>query len=520
MPRKPAGQRQFKRTALEGKPIPNAPKFTTEQNAIIDAIAQGQNVMMMARAGTAKSTTMEWGLRPLDGKKSILFTTFNAHNVEAFKALAIPGVEASTMHSIGLKILRGALRGQKISSNKDKSLSIFKAVGLTGGRKYNQQQAWALYRMARGGDDLDAFVGLLEEGLFSDDVKRGFDDIESCLDRIEEANFNAYRHHGVVDFVDMLYLPTKLENAPALDYDILAIDEANDISIAGLFLFSDFVDRTRTQVVVAMDPMQGIYQSLGANPNAYEDLITEFNPTIYPLTNCFRCASAIIEKAQEFVPDIQAIKEGGSVEWLDTMPTTFEPDTAVLAAKNATIIPLFIEARLRGVNAVLKGRNIFERTYEQLLAQHTKERERNRSADPSLATLGKTLLKRYSEALLKLPQTVGNEDQRQMIEGQIASTKAIIAFFSTMTELRDFARTLGDEENPDVTFSTIHRAKGDGYDTVILLNFDEIYEQLNDPKTASRQKAILPMVAYVAITRAKQRLVFTNYCLDDSINKK
>lgn len=473
---------------------------TKQQSAIIRAVQQGENVAIKARAGVGKSYTLGRVIESIPKTKKILYSCFNKHNIEAFKEKKYRNVICKTAHSLGFGLLQHALGNTSVRIRDDKSVGLLKEAGVKGGRRIDQQKAWDMFRLYGGyaEEDWEYIMDYIPQSL---ERAAGALMEPDMTDKLMTLNKQYFDDQGIIDYVDMLYLPVFLGLDSTLGVDVLMLDEAQDLPVATLKLL-EHLSHQDMQVVVALDPMQNIYQSLGAGINNLEDLMGAYGLKVMPLTVCFRCKSEIITRAQRFVPDIHAYDGGGSVEFIQELPAQLEPNAMVIAPTNGLLIQEFIPRRLQGDNIQLRGHNFFEVVYKQVLKTHAKLVEQTGKV-PEFVTVLHNCDTGWQDALDKLPHTKGNEERRRFLNNCLLVSEAAQAYFDSLTAMRSFLADMEKVEEPDNVFSTIHRSKGCEAETIYLVGATELEERLNKGGYDAQEAA---MLYYVGITRAQEEL--------------
>ena len=112
--------------------------------------------------------------------------------------------------------------------------------------------------------------------------------------------------HRIVDYGDMLYLPTLAEGSSwRLDADVVMVDELQDL---------DHLQRQMVLHVIASgsvfvgvgDSMQAIFGWRGADVDSMAKITAATKAVQLPLSICYRCPTSHIALAQTLVPTIEA----------------------------------------------------------------------------------------------------------------------------------------------------------------------------------------------------------------------
>ena len=409
--------------------------YTKEQAAAINAAARGESIAVKARAGSGKSFLLREIAKACPTKK-IVYTTFNKHNVLEFNEHKLPNVIVTTAHSFGMSLLRHVSGSARLDVRDDKSLTIIKAVDIKGGRRIDQQKVWDMFRLYGGSfeEDWDEIIEMLPQDMHK--AAHGFL-VPGKTAAMLQMNKELFDEAGIIDYVDMIFLPVYLNLESLLEYDILMVDEAQDLPVATLKLL-EHVSHSKLQVVVALDPMQNIYRTMGAGYNNLEDLMGTYGLQVMPLTTCFRCKSNIIAGAQRFVPDIESAEDGGEMHFIEELPDKLEPGAMVLAPTNGALVREFIPRRMAGEAVVIRGHNFFESVYKKMLSEHSKHLKQNKGQEPMYRNLVRGCIDKWEDLLDKLPLTKGNEEKHRFYTNCITVGWAALEHFDSLKDMRTF----------------------------------------------------------------------------------
>lgn len=315
------------------------------------------HLIVEARAGTGKTTTMIEGLRLLRGlpptivpspqqkavwdsmllsfdhAKSWCFVAFNKSIATELQQRVPPGVDAFTMHSMSLRAVTSTYGKVAINANRVDDIVVALLPQYT--------DVWDLRRKRPGLIPLvKELVGLCkmnllegtpEEcyGLMSHHAMNPGDDdtvtaeainlvgpvLEGCADVERDRQ---------IDFDDMVWLPVK-NKLVIRKYDLLLVDEVQDLSRVQ----QELAKKAGRRLVLVGDPHQAIYGFAGADSESMKrmkrDLDTTYHETttttikigdgrgcvVLPLTVTRRCGKAIVEEARKLVPDFEAHESNG-----------------------------------------------------------------------------------------------------------------------------------------------------------------------------------------------------------------
>lgn len=310
------------------------------------------HLIVEARAGTGKTTTLIEGLKRLKGQptpgfvpspqqqavfdcielsrgkvSSICFVAFNKSIAAELKSRVPAGCEASTMHGMGFKAVTRAIRLNNSNAvNQDRTQKIVEEI--TG------KDVWELRRTSSAllgavtklvslckmnlvsanediGDGIEPWMGWEEQlsALAShydvelDGVRdQVFDLVPQVLARCLDV-----QKDGFIDFDDMIWLPVVLD-LPMTKYDLLLVDEAQDLNRCQQAL----AKKAGRRLILCGDPKQAIYGFAGADADSMPRMAKELEGCVtLPLTVTRRCGKAIVAEAKRIVPDFDAFETNG-----------------------------------------------------------------------------------------------------------------------------------------------------------------------------------------------------------------
>jgi DNA helicase-2/ATP-dependent DNA helicase PcrA len=335
----------------------------------------------------------------------------------------------------------------------------------------------------------------------------------------------------LIDWEDALLLCTgMLRNEPRImaqfeqQYRHFTVDEYQDISPLQQALLETWL-ADRDEVCVVGDPRQTIYSFTGATSEFLLDFPARFeSAAIFQLNKNYRSGQDIVACANGLLPEspLEPVKTTrGSVVFAEHPSAATEAD-AVVAEISRSSSPRAEIAILARTNSQLAG---FE---ERLSAAGIPFQVRGQGrffARPeirhatmavralSLADSGQGLEIQLAEILRPLGWSASIT--------QTEISKSLNWFFEVLEELgepslEDFLRELDERERSGhepvqdaITLATIHGTKGLEWNEVYLVGVNDGLYPISHAKTDS-EKAEERRLLYVAVTRAKQRLVISS----------
>jgi superfamily I DNA/RNA helicase len=329
------------------------------QKNIFRDIAKGNDhTVVIARAGSGKTSTIVEGFKYLPRGKKTLMVAFNKSIADELKQRAPSYVDVMTLHSLGYRAIRQAF-GNEIVLEQDKCrLLTAQVIG-------DDYELWDLNQ------SICKCISLCKGFLF--DTPKGVKDL---IDRFGIETFDLtqekFTEHvlkimgmsktqkQVIDFDDMIWFPF-VYRLNVGKFDVVFVDEAQDLNAAQMaMVFSALKPDGR--VIAVGDPAQSIYQFRGADSEAIPNFITKLKAKTLPLSVTYRCPKKIVKIAQEIVPDIQAAANApeGLVVDLDVsdLLKTVKPGDFILSRTNAPLIKHCMALLRAGVPANIQGKDI------------------------------------------------------------------------------------------------------------------------------------------------------------------
>lgn len=536
---------------------------------------------------THNTSTIAEACRRLPSGLRIVCVVFAKCNVEDLKSKLPSNVETSTLHSLGLQSWTATLGGprQKPQVDGDKVSRIIRAEVDKGHiPRYLRYKVAKLVDLARqhgivpgsvrdgrGGVQLaqsDDFAagsasqysrdvatphsasqplsagaavnGVLPLRGLLPDVDRSWLDLMQRFDVYADSPLEIIRHarsilrtsilwgHRIVDFADMLYLPTLAEGTQwRLDADVVFVDELQDLDELQHRMVMTLT--TRCPFVGVGDPMQAIFSFRGAAQDGMERIKRHTAATTLPLSVCYRCPTRHVALAQQICPGVEAAPDAiaGLLEEYDEegriccdrpeqhglgcrclvvgdakdvvlRPAFFRPGDVVLSRAKAPMvrvaywllkarIPVRIQGRDIGRGLVAFVDSMRCSTVNELLSKV--ERHTNRLVARAMETEDDAAAE---EAI----------DKRDVIKA--------VAEVCDGDDVEAFKRELeglfgdGDDRDAVVTLSTIHRAKGSEADRVWWLDHHKLRDAVRLKHEWQRVEA--RNLQFVATTRSRQEL--------------
>lgn len=467
---------------------------TEQQRAIYANVAEGSgHTLVVARAGTGKTTTIERALSYVPRDQRCLFVAFNKSVADELRRrVSLPNVTVGTCHSFGLSALTASCGSvavdqdralkiiNRLSTNRSERFAVLKAVGLAKGLLIETVDEVI--------DACDEFG--IEMGDWPERFARLVTETMRCTADLD----------GTVDYNDMVWLPVTHPDIEVPKFDRVFVDEVQDLNASQVRLVQ-LALKPGGRICAIGDDKQAVYQFRGADKNAINGFRAALKSTELPLTTSFRCARAVIKEAQRFVPDIQPRPDApDGVVRRDTYANCLEKveyGDFILSRTNAPLLRTALQLLKSDCRVSILGRE-FGTGLVSLVYKL-------RAATPQhLVINARNWLAKEESRLAKKdpPDEAGAELARDKFE----CLEALAATTTTIDHLVAKLKHLFEAAGPGacVTLATTHKAKGLERDKVWVLA--DTYLRPRKGVVSQEEKNLY----YVAVTRAKNELVLVN----------
>lgn len=506
------------------------------QAAIFDHFKFGRGSRIVkAVAGSGKTTSMKNAVRYLPEWAHVQLLAFNTDAADQLRAAidelteADAGVRhyhhvsAGTFHSVGMRAVRRHLNLPDAQVRvEDGSKKCRKLLRQHLGETEEAQETIRSYgsfvttlvRLAKGeglgtrlAPDLpERWYDIVDHhGLYLDSLEASIEMGIELARRVLTWSNEAAKA-GWLDFDDQLYLVV-LWKLRLWQHHVVVVDEAQDTNpvrraIAHLLL------KDGGRLYAVGDPCQSIYGFTGASTDAMDLIAQEFNTSELPLTVSYRCARRIVERAQTWVPYIEAAENAPEGAVSDDMPlhaalAQLTPEDAIMCRQTAPLVSVAYGLIARGRACRVLGKEIGEGLVNLIEQQNARgvdrlveklEAWRDREAAAFIAKGEEA----RAEAIADRAECV-----LVIIRGLSENERTIPALVRKIQTM--FVDPARGEKQTVLTLSTIHKAKGKEWDRVAILQPELM------PSEAARQEWQLDQeyhIMYVAATRAKSHLIY------------
>lgn len=475
------------------------------QEAVYDFLVEGSgNAVVLASAGSGKTTTIVNGLKLLPKKNNSIFIAFNGATVKELAKRIPTATRTSTIHGLGWQSMLKHYRKAEFKMNKITDL-CYKLFSKNTKFFYimTVSKVVDLMRLNMAFDPIDLLL-LMEKHNIAIPTERNF--IEDCI-AVLYASIDSRREF---DFTDMVFIPALNDDLKLPQYDYVFIDECQDLNAAQQMIFKRLLKKDSRFVAVG-DQNQAIYGFAGSDTESFQNLTDEPNTILLPLSICYRCSRAIVEKAKLVVPSIEVYENAedgfyGSGSWTD-----IDDGDWVVCRNVRPLVILCMKLIVDGKKATIRGNDIAKSIINTL----KKTNQNNKKMCYYILERG---IEKQQDILSEFG--VENTDTAPSVV-EMKEMLALIKYIgNTCRDVDEIIRTLTsiftDESREGIQMMTIHKSKGLETGRVYFLCPELIPSRYAIQEWQKIQENNL---FYVGITRAKTELILVNDFKLESIIK-
>ncbi len=457
-------------------------KLSSYQEAIMKAFKSGRSLIIEALSGSGKTTTIVELAKATN--KKCLFLAFNRHIADELQA-RLPKVHVKTSHALGLQSIKSVYGGVKISPHKVNRLhkKFGEKAGLS---RFEFEVIWDLARLVCPRWESSSVRMQSTEDALAIALNKTVN-ISNWVQEATLFNEQLAKDKGQIDYVDMLWLVPRL-GLRQYDYDVVFVDECQDLSSAQLMLIKTVIKPT-AQLVFVGDSWQSLYGFAGAGSDNFPVIRELFNiNTTLPLPICYRCPDSHIEIAQRYVPQLESTGKQGTVDYLPDIDVHDIKDSSMVIGKTyKEITPLLLKCAIDDIPVTLRGVDCFAGILSAIKDGGTIEESLSEYKEET------------AERLENTPRLPCTKDRIRELESRIDSADAFLDADVTKDKAIAILERIRFSKKDAITFSTVHRAKGNEAESVYLIGSETFLEAKDNEDLK---------VNYVGVTRAKQHLTF------------
>ncbi|MER5211288.1 UvrD-helicase domain-containing protein [Streptomyces sp. NPDC002838] len=458
---------------------------TQEQQAARELFVSGQDLALVAGAGTGKTSTLI--LMGSATRKRGLYVAFNRSIADDARRRFGPNVECRTAHSLAFRAVGHRYRARLNASARIPAKHTAQMLGIARDLVVNS-------RRIKVGHQARLVMGMIRKFCYSTDrqvMARHMEWLNGLDDQAQEyvaRTLLPYAHrawddicssNGKLRFEHDHYMKLWAMTEPVLPADFILLDEAQDTNpvLEEIFLAQ------QAQRICVGDPAQQIYGWRNAR-----DVMTGFPAEHLHLTQSFRFGAAIAKVANRWLKHAESeMQLTGHGTGTSRIGAVAHPD-AVLCRGNSDAMQEVLAFLESGVPVALTGGG----SALHRIAQAAMELKAGR---------------RTSHPELFLFNSWGEVQDYAEHDKAAQDLRAIVKLVDTYGPDQIIAAVdrLSSEEDARVTVSTAHKAKGREWATVRISKGFQAPIVDDD----GLQRPLIPSEArliYVAVTRARHQL--------------
>ncbi len=475
-------------------------------------MADEPNLIVRARAGTGKTTTIVEGINRAPEAK-ILLCAFNKKNaIDLQASITNPNAEAKTTHSLGFGFV---LRNWRVKADFGMGRAETLADAVCGNRCPDPVKTLVAKLHTKGREicpfartlgDLTALQLKFELEPDEEFAAQGFDSeyVEARAIEAMELAASVKPVDGIIDGADMLFLPVR-NGWMTKQFDLVVGDEAQDMTLTQLALLKGVC---RGRLCFVGDDRQAMYDFRGAASDALDRLKDELNAAELGLTTTYRCGQVIVELAKTLVSDFQCGPQNPVGEILELPMEKLRGEATngdfILSRTNAPLVGVAMKLLRDGKRARVAGRDIGKG-----LIVIVRKLAKGRAANSVPMFIDKVINWQERESA-RLQPMLNNKKTKSIGEAKIEMVRdqadMLISLAEGALSVKDIENRIDSLFTDDglgskgvITCSSVHRSKGLEADRVFVLR---------DTLRSNNQEEL--NIQYVAITRARLTLVWVN----------
>lgn len=469
------------------------------------------NAVVEAVAGSGKSTTIVNAIDIIPAEKNILFLAFNKSIVKELqkKIGNKPNCDIKTLHSLGFKQMVYYYH----SEVDDSKYRTYLNDGIESGKFHmsdssygdNSKEDWKrniMQLVDLGRVNLCKNVSELDDIAFKFQLMLIDNECDIAWKIIEWGKTKT----DSIDYTDMIYLPLVLK-VRMWRYDWVFIDECQDLNAAQRELFLRCI-KSDGRFIAVGDRMQSIYGFSGADEESFNKLKAIPKTAKLPLSICYRCDKSIIEKAKQYVPQIQARDDAddGVVDFNAKIADVKDGDM-ILCRVTAPLVKLCIQYIGSGVKAYVKGRDVGINLINMI-----KKTKKKNIVDcyPVFEKEASKIIDRIVNKTHCTEKEAMENTMYTTYQDKVQAIQILAEGLNTCDEVMVHIEEIFQDDNVQgICLSTIHKSKGLENDRVFVLCPEKLLlkNAMRIPWMAQQEYNLI----YVLITRAKH---FLGYITD------
>lgn len=471
-----------------------------------------KNIAIDAGPGCGKSFVLTYLAKKAPTYKKLIFLAFNKSIASELEKKLPPTAEASTIHSCSFRtFLRYYKIKVTVKENKTfillkrnlKTRLKFKNPKLENAYYFNLCKIYDLWRMNLLDLDIQQ-ISQMAENYDIEWYNYYYPDFQRLVEILNDYNSNLDNGH-MIDFTDMLWLLKDVPKTAFRQYDIVQVDEFQDLNKLQQSVVEKLI-KPNGRFVIVGDEKQSIYSFMGSVTQVFKDFKNKPNTITLPLSVSYRCAKSVIEEANQIFPDelpIEANETNIEGEVRDGKISEIQEGDYVLCRNNKPLVELWLKLLKQGKSAYIYGKDYAE-TLLKLLSEvedFIQDDERVQLYfEDKLSDLEKDL------KINGVTNPLNSSKYNNLLE-KISILKILYLHYKTYENLGNVVNSLFSDELKGITLMTCHKSKGLENDRVFIYRRELIPSKYANSEIMLRAEKCL---AFVAITRAKKALIYIN----------
>ena len=469
---------------------------TTNQNIFIEAGPGSGKTFMLCHL--AKRTPIT--------KKSI-FLAFNKSIATELEQKLPANIKAMTIHSLGMRTLM-KYYGFPFTVNESKIFILSKKIdSLDFGEKRTKEaingyigtlcKLVDLYRM----NLLPSFDELIELALDYDLIvsDREVANVEKIMNYLNNYN-KKLNSKSMIDFADMLWLCKDIPRDSFFQYDVVMVDETQDLNPLQKYLIDKIIKSTGRFICVG-DSKQSIYSFMGSNLSSFNEFKGRPNTVTLPLSISYRCSKSIVEKANEIFEGLEYSESAVPGIVRQGKIHEIEEGDFVVCRNNFPLVELYIK-----LLSICKKATIYGKDYGEQLVKMLEDFDLDCEDKYSILKL---LDEKRQELLDKIKDSghpaPNMHPKITKFDEMFAIIKLLFEIVDSVDETIVWLKEMFTNDTKGIILMTCHKAKGLENDRVFFYRS----ELIPSPYATSQQMLYAEKcLYYVAVTRAKNELIF------------
>ena len=476
--------------------------YSPYQIEIFKAIQNTQNhVCVEATAGAGKTSTILEALKLIPRMKKSVFLSFSNTIVNELKSRVPDHIKASTLHSLGCRMIMKHYKRVKIDENKWFKILVSELSP--------EDRTKVNFRICGQVSEIINFARMTLTESAATELAEMCDhyNLEWSTEIIHKAMkslSNQSKHFDKIDFTDMIYMPATMTKLIDEQYDYVFLDEAQDLNNAQR-TFIEKLLRPNGRLIAVGDSKQSIYSFSGSSIDSFDRLKSRPNTVELPLSISYRCAKNVVIEAQRVYDTIQPFE--GAIDGIVRKGNIEEAVAGdmVLCRKTAPLILAFFHLLRKGIKSTVIGKDIEVGLLDLANKVQTNDQERTElKIQDQKEALRAELTKLGFKNPLVHPRYIALLDKIEVLHLIINQT-------SDSNNLTNIIAELFREDKKAIRLMTIHRSKGLENNRVFLIDKFNGTKTIPSPFATKGWELVQEKnLLFVAITRAKEELIYIN----------